>query len=632
MEACRVRPELSKTVEQIDKSLWRLNIDSAGGETWEYVTKEEAEKRPLTIAEKYFLGFDLDLPKRPPAKTPLESAEYGYEFFRRLQLPDGHWASPYEGPMFLICGAVFAFYISQTPFPKGWAPEIIQYLVNHTNDDGGWGIHTEGVSTVFGTSMNYVVLRILGMDAGHPVATRARNRLHELGGAIGCPHWGKFWLATLNCYDWDGVNPIPPELWLLPDWIPFHPGKWWCHVRLVYLPMGYMYGERLKCPKDSLIMQLRKELYVENYDSINFADHRNTISDVDLYFPHTQILDRLNWILEKYFTYLRPSWLKKLGTRRAYELIKIEDQSTDYSCIGPVNAAMNTVCVYFHEGPSSKAFQKHIQRLHDFMWVQPEGMLMRGTNGLQVWETSFTLQALVESGLYEKEAFKPDIAKALEFLDRQQIRTQYEGSGYRYNSLGAWPFSNITQGYTVSDTTSEALRAVLLVQSLPDFEKLVDIPRLRLSVDVILGMQNENLGFASYEPARTGEWMELLNPAEVFGNIMVEYSYPECTTSVILALRAFTKYDPGYRRDEIENTIENALEYVVKMQRPDGSWYGSWAICFTYAAMFATGSLASAGRYYENCPVQKKACEFLLSKQRPDGGWSESYMVWIQNR
>lgn len=59
MEACRVRPELSKTVEQIDKSLWRLNIDSAGGETWEYVTKEEAEKRPLTIAEKYFLGFDL---------------------------------------------------------------------------------------------------------------------------------------------------------------------------------------------------------------------------------------------------------------------------------------------------------------------------------------------------------------------------------------------------------------------------------------------------------------------------------------------------------------------------------------------------------------------------------------------
>ena len=54
------------------------------------------------------------------------------------------------------------------------------------------------------------------------------------------PHWGKFWLAVLNVYDWSGVNPIPPELWLLPRWFPFHPGKMWCHSRMPYLPMSYM--------------------------------------------------------------------------------------------------------------------------------------------------------------------------------------------------------------------------------------------------------------------------------------------------------------------------------------------------------------------------------------------------------
>lgn len=43
-------------------------------------------------------------------------------------------------------------------------------------------------------------------------------------------------------------------------------------------------------------------------------------------------------------------------------------------------------------------------------------------------------------------------------------------------------------------------------------------------------MQNKDAGFDSYEWARGGAWMELLNPAEVFDRIMVEYSYPECTT------------------------------------------------------------------------------------------------------
>lgn len=37
-------------------------------------------------------------------------------------------------------------------------------------------------------------------------------------------------------------------------------------------------------------------------------------------------------------------------------------------------------------------------------------------------------------------------------------------------------------------------------------------------------MQNKDAGFDSYKWARGGAWMELLNPAEVFDRIMVEYS------------------------------------------------------------------------------------------------------------
>ncbi len=80
-------------------------------------------------------------------------------------------------------------------------------------------------------------------------------------------------------------------------------------------------------------------------------------------------------------------------------------------------------------------------------------------------------------------------------------------------------------------------------------------------------MQNRDGGFASYELVRGPRWLELLNPAEVFGelhlppfhfpllnrigNIMIEYEYPECTTSVITSLSIFRKHYPNYRAKEI---------------------------------------------------------------------------------
>jgi lanosterol synthase len=66
---------------------------------------------------------------------------------------------------------------------------------------------------VFGTALNYVALRLMGVPKDDPVCVKARKTLHALGGATGIPAWGKFWLSVLNVYSWDGANPIPPELW-----------------------------------------------------------------------------------------------------------------------------------------------------------------------------------------------------------------------------------------------------------------------------------------------------------------------------------------------------------------------------------------------------------------------------------
>jgi len=49
------------------------------------------------------------------------------------------------------------------------------YLFNHQNKDDGWGMHIEGESTMFGTVMQYVSLRILGVDKNHEQLINART-------------------------------------------------------------------------------------------------------------------------------------------------------------------------------------------------------------------------------------------------------------------------------------------------------------------------------------------------------------------------------------------------------------------------------------------------------------------------
>ena len=151
----------------------------------------------------------------------------------------------------------------------------------------------------------------------------------------------------------------------------------------------------------------------------------------------------------------------------------------------------------------------------------------------------------------------------------------------------------------------------------------IDDSRLKDCVDTLLKMQNSDGGFASYEKIRGSAYLEMLNPAEVFDRIMVEYSYTECTSAVLTALSLFHRHFPDYRANEIRQTIQRAHRFVCNEQRPDGSWYGAWAVCFTYATLFALQTLETAGEQWDNSKRVKKACQFLLSKQMDDGGWGE---------
>ncbi|RXH67287.1 hypothetical protein DVH24_027407, partial [Malus domestica] len=149
-------------------------------------------------------------------------------FYSTIQAHDGHWAGDYGGSMFLLPGLIIT--LSSTGalnavLLKEHQCEMCRYLYNHQNEDGGWGLHIEGPSTMFGTALNYVTLRLLGEGAvdGQGAIELARKWILDHGGVTAITSWGKMWLSVLGAYEWSGNNPLLPEVWLCPYSLPFHP-------------------------------------------------------------------------------------------------------------------------------------------------------------------------------------------------------------------------------------------------------------------------------------------------------------------------------------------------------------------------------------------------------------------------
>jgi len=72
------------------------------------------------------------------------------------------------------------------------------------------------------------------------------------------------------------------------------------------------------------------------------------------------------------------------------------------------------------------------------------------------------------------------------------------------------------------------------------------------------------------------------------------------------------------------------LKLIHSLQEKDGSWRGSWGVCFTYATWFGIFGCVAGGETIETSRVISSACDFLLSTQNEDGGWGESFQSCVQ--
>ncbi|PHT52272.1 Beta-amyrin synthase [Capsicum baccatum] len=206
--------------------------------------------------------------------------------------------------------------------------------------------------------------------------------------------------------------------------------------------------------------------------------------------------------------------------------------------------------------------------------------------GSQTSDASLSIQALLASEMNDE--ISDTLRKGHDFIKTSQVKKNPSGyfkGMYRHISKGSWTFADQDHGWQVSDCTAEALTCRLL--------------------------------FSTMHPELVGEAMD---PQQLYESVNVILSL-----QAIQALVRFKKLYPGHRTTDVDNFFDNAVKYVEDVQKPDGSWYGNWGVCFTYASWFTLGGLAAASKSYSNCAAVRNGVEFLLKIRRSDGGWGESY-------
>lgn len=536
----------------------------------------------------------------------------------RLQDEDGGWAGDYGGPMFLLPMYVALCHAAGREPPR--REGMLRYFFAVQREDGSFGLSAaDSRPSMFCTVLAYVAVRLLGAPVDDPRVARLRAWIRARGGPLGAAPWGKFTLCLLGLYDWRGLAPVLPELWLLPRNAPFHPGKLWCHCRQVYLPMAWLYGSRATVGLDPLLRALRTELY-DDYDAVDWPAQVERVAEEDAYRRPSRTLTLANRAMLA-FEARHGRRLREKALREVHAHIVYEDEVTSYVDIGPVNKVLDTFVHLFSDDVAR--FETAFAACEQYLWDGHDGTKMQSYNSSKLWDTAFAMQAMSAAGTHVSAVAAPALARAYAYVRDNQILEDVPEHErfFRHPSRGGWPFSNRAHGWPITDCTAEGLSAALEFEATaPATTRTIPTDLLHAAASLLLSWQNDDGGFATYEKKRGGNYLELLNPSQVFGDIMVDYSYVECTAAVLRGLRAYVARFGT--TPAIEAAVRRGGTFLRRAQRADGSFEGSWAVCFTYGTWFGVSGLRAAGARDDD-PALVRACAFLASKQRADGGFGE---------
>ena len=573
-------------------------------------------QRPQAEVVTHPSKFAMVAKVRADEIDPQEALDRGVRALVTQQAEDGSWEGEVVWCPLLAAQYVLTCHIVGREISSERKARILRHFARTRLPSGAWGLHELAEPYLFVTSLVYVAARVLGVGRDDPLVKDAGAFIRNEGGVAEIPSWGKFWLSMLGLYEWSGVNPVLPELWGLPEWMPMHPSKYYCHTRNIYMGMACIFASRFSVHHTTLIRQLRSELYPRGYEATDFKRLKGRLRKAELFTPPSAALKLAYKVLVGIDRLPRRSdqQLEELRRHIRYEL-----RATAHTSISPVSGLLNIIALWL-ANPNDADVSEAWKSFEGWIWEDDvDGLRVAGARSA-TWDTAFAVQALAEAAPHTEQANRA-IELGERFLASQQIveGTGQEAEFFRQDPAGGYCFAGVWHGWPVSDCTAEALTARLVSPITAPSDEAATA-----AMQFILRCRNTDGGFGSYEHRRGPRPLEWINPAEMFGDSMVEHSYVECTSSCVAALAEFRRAYPRTQRAAVDRAIAEGAQQIRLQQRPDGAWAGNWGVHFVYGTMFGVRGLLAAGAPPQDADI-RRACTWLLSHQNADGGWGERY-------
>ncbi len=523
--------------------------------------------------------------------------------------------------------------------PEPTRAAMTRHYGSTVTPEGGWGLHAESGPSPYCTVLAHIALRLLGNRADDPLCADSAAWLRsQPGGARAVPTWGKLWLAVAGLHDYRAINPLPPELFLLPRRLPVHPDRLYCHTRSIYQAMAYLYGIRFSGDLGHpLTDELRRDLLGESRPGARppcRSDRR--LLGADAQVPPGRALRAAFDVLAVYERHpLRRTRARALA--RCLARVTHEQEVTREFGLSPVSSLLN-VLVLHASGAAPTAVDRALTAVDHWRWTDQERGIRYAGARSQTWDTAFAVEALLAHGPTDTgdptdAAVLTALRRGCGFLRDAQVTDEvpHPEVTARAPAAGGWCFSDGAHRWPVSDCTAEAAATLLHARHLLPETTVPDEGRLRQATAFLLHRQNRDGGFGSYEPRRGSRLLEAANPSEMFSDCMVEGSYTECTGSALVAFTALARPEDPEHREEMDRAIRHGAHFLLRRQCKDGSWPAAWGVNRIYGTLFAVRGLRATGMPPTH-PRLARAARWLESVQRADGGWGEHHQGCTENR